>query len=83
MEAIAVVENYIKCKVIDDDELKFAMAAVMLSSLYESWQRPGAVCNCLLSEWQKGSLIDDNYVISVTEHKTGLGGTAKLVLTVI
>ncbi len=49
----------------------------MLSTLYESWQRPGAVINCTLHEFESGSLEDDVYVVSVVEHKAGISGTVK------
>ena len=42
--------------------------------------RPGAVMNCTIEEYRRGKWINDTFVISVTEHKTGTIGTAKLLV---
>lgn len=58
----------------EEDEIKFCLAMVMLSMLYESWQRPGAVRNCKLIELHNGTLVDNIiYIVTVAEHKTGIG----------
>lgn len=59
-------------------KLKFAMTAVLLSVLFGSWQRPGAVVNLKLHQFHNALKVDDVYVASVLDHKTGIGGAAKL-----
>lgn len=54
------------------------MSAVILSSLFASWQRPGAVKNLKISEFDGAVLVDDVHIISVCDHKTGVGGAARL-----
>ena len=56
--------------------------------MYKSWQRPGAVCNCTLLEYQNAKLVlgegqrgEDVFVMSVREHKTWVKGAARLMLT--
>lgn len=41
---------------LTEAENKFCLAAVMLSTLFESWQRPGAVANCTLNEFKEATL---------------------------
>ena len=59
-------------------DLKFCMSAVMLSILFHSWQRPAAVKNLILCQFQKAVKVDNVHVASVTDHKTGVGGAARL-----
>ena len=74
-----IIERAKKVNVeISDDEKKFCLGAVVVTTLYESWQRPGAVSNCTLEEFQNGSDVDGVLIVLVTEHKTGVGGSAKL-----
>ena len=54
------------------------MSAVMLSTQFNSWQRPGAVKNLTLSQFQSAVKVENVYISSVTEHKTGIGGAARL-----
>ena len=52
--------------------------------MYKSWVRPGAVCNCTLEEYEQVKVVkekgEDVFVIRVKEHKTGIAGSAKLVM---
>lgn len=68
----------IKTSSVPEKELKFAMTAVMLATLFGSWQRPGAMKNLTLSQFTSGVMIDGVFVVSVTDHKTGVGGVARL-----
>lgn len=77
-----------KCKKLQPpsfEDKKFCSAVVMISTLYESWQRPGAVRNVTLSQFHAGTVESDDgvYIVSVTEHKTGIGGTAKLMFNTV
>ena len=51
-------------------DLKFCMSAVM--------QIPAAVKNLILCQFQKAVKVDYVHVASVTDHKTGVGGAARL-----
>ena len=65
--------------------LREATVVIAALILYKSWQRPGAVQNCTLDEYNKKETvqIDDNLVtvIRVMQHKTGQSGSAKLLLS--
>ena len=67
---------------VSAEELKVAMGAVTISSLYKSWQRPGVAANCTVEEfWQTvHEPQKEVYVVSVKVHKTGSLGSAKLIL---
>ena len=51
------------CKVGDpkhaQKELKTAMSAVLVTAMLNSWQRPGAVTNATLEEYQRGGQEED------------------------
>ena len=56
--------------------------------LYSSWQRPGAIENCTLEEFQnrqciKGRDGEETVVISVKTHKTAAARSAKLVVDIV
>ena len=61
-----------------DMKLLTAMASAML--LYSSAQRPGAVLNCTLAEYEARKFEGDITVITVAEHKTSSCGPARLTL---
>ena len=63
---------------VDSKDLKFCTSALALSALFSSWQRPGAVQNLTLKQFENAVLIGDTRIVSVTEHKTGVGGAARL-----
>ena len=55
------------------------------SVLYKNWQRPGAVVNATVQEFEACKLMSRNekasvYIMSVKEHKTAKEGYARLVL---
>ena len=58
------------------------MVAALLT--FRSWQRPGAVANATLAEYKKCTDIQQEgetvTIIRVADHKTGLFGSAKLVI---
>ena len=58
------------------------MVAALLT--FQSWQRPGTVANATLKEHQKRTDIqqqgDTVTIVRVADHKTGLFGSAKLVI---
>ncbi len=60
------------------DEAKLNMAVIMVSVKLASMQRPGAVTNCLLQEYQDAIIERGVQIIKVANHKTGAYGTAKL-----
>ena len=62
----------------EEMKLATAMAAVVL--LFSSTQRPGAVMNCTMGEYENRKEVDGVTVISVTSHKTSTGGPARLTL---
>ena len=51
-------DNIIKMQALEFDEAKFCMCTVMLATLYESWQRPGAVTNLKVKEFDEGTETD-------------------------
>lgn len=71
-------------KPITTSQLNMCSIAIAGSILYKNWQRPGAVCNASLSEYQNAKTIVQDvktrYVMSVQQHKTSQEGYAKLVL---
>ena len=69
-----------KLKPLEPDDCKFCMAACMVATLYESWQRPSAVDSCTLEQYKRGTFVNEIYVVGVLDHKTGLGGSAKLTI---
>ena len=73
-----IITSIITSKSTTNRKLKFAMTAAMLSVLFGSWQRPGAVINLKLHQFNNAVKVDKVYVASVLEHKTGIGGAAKL-----
>ena len=64
---------------ITEEESKFCVSVLVVTTLYESWQRPGAVRNCTMAQFKAGVLVDDVFVVCVSDHKTGVGGTAKVI----
>ena len=58
------------------------MVATLLT--FRSWQRPGAVANATIAEYKKRTEVrregETVTIIKVAEHKTGLFGSAKLVI---
>ena len=67
-------------KKVKKDYLKFGMASVMISIALASAQRPGAVCNYTIQEYENAVLEANNItIIKVRDHKTGgTSGSAKL-----
>ena len=53
--------------------------------LFKNWQRPGAVANVTLDEFEQAKLLTKGsppvYLLSVREHKTAVEGYAKLILS--
>ena len=66
---------------LSQKDLKLAMGAVMVTTMLKSWQRPGAVANATVEEFQQAKEEDDNVIIRVVNHKTGIHGSAKLVFS--
>lgn len=64
-----------------DSELNRCTVMVATVLTFRSWQRPGAAYNLTLDEWEKRSETGDGVVIKVLKHKTGLSGSARVVLT--
>ena len=48
--------------------------------MYDNWQRPGALTNCTVTEFENAVFEDDKYIVKVHEHNTGMKGSAKLCL---
>lgn len=65
---------------VPESELKLAMSIVLVSVKLKSLQRPGAVVNCTMDEYNNATTYDDIMVIKVLDHKTKNSGTAKLTL---
>ncbi len=66
---------------LEERDLKYCTAALMLVLMYSNWQRPGTVSNCTIQEFEECVFINDKYVIKVHEHKTAQMGSAKLCLS--
>ena len=70
---------------VSNGELQRSTAAIAALLMFKSWQRPGAVANMTMSEFLHHHLVkegeDEVVVIRVKEHKTGMSGSAKVVLT--
>ena len=64
------------------NEIADKMVAALLT--FRSWQRPGAVANATLAKYKKRTDIQQQgetvKIIRVADHKTGLFGSAKLVI---
>ena len=54
--------------------------ALMISILWSSKQRSGAVANMTMSEWEKRKHHLDSAVVTVRDHKTGDKEPASIVI---
>ena len=81
----AIVKRIQEGKEVPPSDVNFCSVAVGALLLYSSWQRPGAVENCTIEEFQasKTEEVDGSVkvVISVKHHKTGTMGPANLVFS--
>ena len=64
------------------DQATIALAA---SILYKNWQRPGAVVNATLEEFEESKVVmrpgqKTLYIMNVENHKTAMEGVAKVML---
>ena len=75
-----IIETRKKLSQVSANDKKFCLSTVMISTVYLSWQRPSAVRNFTIKEFERGSLVEGVYIVNVVDHKTGVGGTAKLML---
>ena len=70
---------------VSNGELQRSTAAIAALLMFKSWQRPGAVANMTMREFLHHHLVkegeDEVVVKRVKEHKTGMSGSAKVVLT--
>lgn len=73
-----IVEEKREGNEVGEEDLQLAMAAVAIPLMFQSSSRPGAVANMTIDEFERGSLADDLFIVSVAEHKAGIKGTAKL-----
>ncbi len=73
-----IVRRVKKGREVTDDELKFAMASLLISVKLSSMQRPGAVTNCTMEEYSNAIVEQKVTIIKVMNHKTGALGSAKL-----
>lgn len=88
LESEELWQHYLDCveKVEEGEELsreslKDCAAIIAAMLLFKSWQRPGAVINATLPEYHASKVVQGITVIRVKEHKTGVTGSAKLMLT--
>ena len=65
---------------ISDGDIKMATAAVAVTFLYNSCQRPSAVAGLTLKELDERRPREDVWVLSVANHKTAMKGPAHLTL---
>jgi hypothetical protein len=69
---------------VTDAELNSCTVMVATLITFRSWQRPGAAYHPTLKEWGRRTETKDgkdvSVVIKVLKHKTGLSGSAKVVL---
>ena len=69
---------------ISGSRLDQATIALAASLLFKNWQRPGAVTNATVNEFEAAKVIvkggEPLYVMSVEHHKTSLEGFAKVVI---
>ena len=65
-------------------KLDQASVALAGSLLYKNWQRPGAIVNATLTEFDNANVVrtgdETVFVMKVVDHKTGSKGTANLVV---
>ena len=61
---------------LSQKDLKLAMGAVMVTTMLKSWQKPGAVANATIVEFQQAKEKNDNVIIRVVNNKTGIHGSA-------
>lgn len=74
-----------RMKPIPANSLDMCAVALAGSILFKNWQRPGAVCNATLREYETAKVMNQEVgkplvVMSVERHKTSMEGFAKLVL---
>lgn len=65
-------------------DLKLIVSAVVTMLLYRSWQRPGAVTNAMMAEFEAAQMItDDNTgkIMMVAHHKTAWEGPVPTTMT--
>ena len=77
----SIVEEVKAGREVEEEDLKLAMAAVAIPLMFQSSSRPGAVANMTMAEFERGSEAEDLYIVSVSEHKAGISGTAKLMFS--
>ena len=69
-----------KRRALTAEELRLATAMASVVLLFSSTQRPSAVVNCTIKEYNERQVVDGVTVISVARHKTSSGGPARLTL---
>ena len=83
-EFTTIAENLGKGLPISDHELNRCTVMVATLLTFRSWQRPGAAYHMTLDEWEHRKELKEgdqtSVVISVLKHKTGLSGSARVVL---
>ena len=74
-----------KTLIIDDTSLRTCTVSIAAILLFKSWSMPGAVINLTISEYNNHEAVENAegevIMLRVKNHKTGLAGSAKLMLT--
>ena len=80
-----IYRNFFRNEDIDDTSLCNCTASIAAILPFKSWSRPGAVINLTINEYNNHELVENAegevIVLRVKNHKTGLAGSAKLMLT--
>ncbi len=83
-----VIDKITSEEEVEPRQLELCTTAIATLLLFKSWQRPRAVCNLTVAEYKNARLVlgegpggTDVFVMSAREHKTGIKGPARLMLT--
>ena len=82
-----VAYAFTKAPDLNEDDKKLVVAAITTRLAYRSWQRPGAVTNARLEEFQATKKVtdpdggEDVYVMKIVRHKTAREGPANITMS--
>ena len=72
---------------LNSSDLRLALSVVIISLLYRLWQRPSAVSEATIAEFEAAQRISDDetgkscWIMTVARHKTAWEGPANITMT--